>query len=132
MPTPKFDEWHHCVPVPDFLTQAGLYLTSGGRYSIQRGKTYPRHPHPRLHFTWEEGRTLAEFGLVVITKGCGAFESRETGQIPVAAGQAPLFFPDIWHRYRSDCDIGWKEKCLHFDGATASEMPAQGQMPIIR
>lgn len=127
MPAEASEEWHHYLPVPDSVSLSSFYLTSVGRSTVRKGEPYPKQNHPRLyHFSWEEGRTLPEFQLLLITQGKGIFDSKETGKVSIATGQAMLLFPDIWHRYRPDRDTGWTEKWMQFDGTMATQLVKHG------
>lgn len=61
----------------------------------------------------------------MVTQGQGKFESKETGKISVAARQAMLLFPNIWHRDRPDHDAGWTEKWMQFDGMIVTQLVKQ-------
>src|SRR2546423_781954 len=95
------ESFHHYLPIPDSLFHSGIYVTSAGLGIVHPGEEYPPAQHPSLyHFTWNDGRTLPEFSLLMVSDGCGIFESREAGRLPVEAGTVILIFPGVWHRYR--------------------------------
>ena len=120
-------DWHHYLPVPDQSIRHNFYLTSVGRSTVRPGEVYPKQQHPTLyHFSWEEGRTLPEFQLLLLTEGHGRFQSKEAGKVDVRAGQAVLLCPDVWHRYRPNQETGWTEKWVQFDGPFAVQLQAQG------
>lgn len=126
-PAKGMEDWHHYLPVPDKSIRRNFYLTSAGRSTVWPGETYPKHQHPRLyHFSWEEGRTLPEFQLLLLTEGHGKFQSKDTGEINIGPGQAVLLCPDVWHRYRPDRESGWTEKWVQFDGPFAVQLMEQG------
>ncbi|MEO8614156.1 MAG: AraC family transcriptional regulator [Luteolibacter sp.] len=109
---------HHYLPVTDEILQSVAYVTSAGRGRIAPGTPYPPQQHPALyHFNWAEGRTLPEFGFILITEGRGIFESLPTGKVAITAGQAFLLFPDVWHRYNPAPETGWTEKWVQFNGS---------------
>lgn len=109
---------HHYLPVTDDLLRNGVYVTSAGRDRIKAGAPYPSAQHPSLyHFNWATGRTLPEFGLLLVTRGRGIFESRATGKKALGDGSAIVLFPGVWHRYRPDPEVGWTEKWVQFNGA---------------
>jgi AraC-like DNA-binding protein len=109
--------FHHYLPIPDEILHSGIYVTSVGQVTIRPGEPYPKSQHPSLyHFTWNEGRTLPEFSLLLVARGRGVFESRETGRITLEQGEIILVIPGVWHRYRPDAKVGWTEKWVQFNG----------------
>lgn len=101
-------------------------LTSVGRCRTRPRETYPKQLHPKLyHFSWEEGRVLPEFQLLLITEGRGTFQVRNASPIPLSAGQALIMPPNLWHRYRPDPEIGWLEQWMQFEGAIAFRLFAR-------
>lgn len=103
-----------------------FYLTSVGRCESPPGDPYPKQLHPKLyHFSWEEGRVLAEFQLLLITAGRGVFQAKNSAPVPLSAGQALIMPPNLWHRYRPDPAMGWTEKWMQFDGAIAFRLFAR-------
>jgi len=62
---------------------------------------------------------LPEFQVVYITRGVGNFETAMCGAKALRAGHAFLLFPDEWHRYRPDPEVGWDEHWVGFDGDSA-------------
>lgn len=126
IPTADLEDFHHYLPLPEALVHGSLYLTSAGRSTILPNECYPKQPHPPLyHFSWNDGRTLPDFVLLLVTEGLGTFQSRETGRIRLRAGQALFLFPGIWHRYRPDGESGWTEKWIQFDGPFAFQLQKQ-------
>lgn len=103
-----------------------LYVTGAGRI-IQRRQGEPDSGHPMpYYYTWENGRTLDEFGACYITQGKGEFESEPTGHRAVEAGNVLLLFPGIWHRYRPAADSSWTYYWVHFNGAFAHQFMEKG------
>ena len=43
---------------------------------------------------------------MLLTKGGGIFESRETGPLAVGVGSIVLLFPGVWHHYRPNKKTG--------------------------
>ena len=83
------------------------------------GAPYPPVPHPQAYDVlrfWERGRVLSEFQVVYITRGQGSFETATRGVQSVQAGHSFLLFPNEWHRYRPEPEVGWDEHWLGFDG----------------
>jgi AraC-like DNA-binding protein len=109
---PKSDPHSYChyLPITDELLHSGFYVTSAGHGIILPGADYPPLQHPSLYsFTWEEGRTLPEFSLILIT-----------------GGRVIQLFPGIWHRYMPDGKTGWTEKWVQFNGEFAHKLLDDG------
>ena len=114
----------------------GFYINNLGRTVIEQHKNYPSNDHPDSYvFTWEKGRVLNEFHLILITKGSGVFESKETGKVKLFDGDVILIFPNVWHRYKPSKNTGWTERWVGFSGKLAEEFLSNGvfspQEPII-
>ena len=114
----------------------GLYVTGAGRI-IQRRQGEPDSGHPKPYFyTWEQGRTLDEYGICYITQGKGEFESAPTGRRTIQAGDCFLLFPEIWHRYRPAEGSYWTYYWVHFGGETAAHLAENGlflpEEPILK
>ena len=124
-PTPA--SFHHYLPISEALFDGGVFVTSVGAGRVAPGNSYPLVGHPSLYdFKWQEGRTLPEFSIMLITSGRGIFESRITGPVQVEEGEVIMIFPRVWHRYRPDPTTGWVEKWMHFNGELAHRMVEQG------
>jgi len=105
----------------------GFYVNNLGRNVIKKYAEYPSMDHPdRYIFTWEKGRVLDEFHLVLITKGEGVFESDATGKVNVSDGDIFLLFPDVWHRYKPKKNVGWTERWVGFSGVIANQFLSNG------
>lgn len=105
----------------------GFYINNLGRTIIEKDNSYPSEDHPDQYlFSWEKGRVLNEFHVVLITKGQGIFESKVTGQIKISDGDAFLLFPGIWHRYKPLKEIGWTERWVGFSGKIAEQFLNNG------
>lgn len=114
----------------------GFYINNLGRTVIKKKSNYPSLDHPDNYmFTWEKGRTLNEFHMVLITDGEGVFESKQTGKIKVSNGDLFLLFPGVWHRYKPTKTTGWTERWIGFSGNIATKFLSNGfftpQKPII-
>ena len=104
------------LPISDEVFHGGIYVTSAGCQVVPPGATYPPVQHPSLyHFSWDEGRVLPDFGLVLICAGGGIFESKATGCIEIKADMGFILFPGVWHRYRPNPKTGWTEKWVQFN-----------------
>ena len=76
-------------------------VTNAGYSKVLPGTTYPEKNHPSEYFfTWEKGRILHEYQLILITEGEGEFESSSSGRIEVRPGALITIFKNEWHRYR--------------------------------
>jgi AraC-like DNA-binding protein len=115
--------WFRYLPVSPDARAWGIYVPDAGYTLIPPGSPYPPFRHPEdHHFTWEQGRILAAYQFVHITRGEGVFESGPSGLQRIRAGDLFIVFPGIWHRYRPDPRTGWDEYWLEFDGDTARRM----------
>ncbi|GAB5561598.1 MAG: AraC family transcriptional regulator [Synoicihabitans sp.] len=114
-------------PVPPGADVWGLAVVAGGRATVAPGADYPPQGHGDGHaFTWENGRVLGAFQLLLVTAGGGEFESEPTGRIRVEAGAIIVLFPGVWHRYRPDGATGWTEQWVEIVGTTADRLLAAG------
>jgi AraC-like DNA-binding protein len=113
----------HYLPVLPAQRQWGLYLTDCGYTEIGPGSPYPPRRHPdAYHFDWRQGRTLAEYQAVYITRGSGVFEAKGTRRLTVEAGDVFLLFPGVWHRYAPNPATGWDEHWIGFNGPLADRL----------
>lgn len=109
----------------------GFYINNLGRNVIEKNTDYPSKDHPDQYmFTWDNGRILDEFHVVLITKGQGIFESTATGKIKITDGDVFLLFPGVWHRYKPKNKIGWTERWVGFSGNIASQFLSNGFFDI--
>ncbi len=105
----------------------GFYINNLGRTVIKKHQQYPPRDHPDNYvFTWEKGRVLNEFHVVLITKGKGVFESKATGKIKISDGDVFLLFPGVWHSYKPSKKTGWTERWVGFSGTIANQFLANG------
>ncbi len=122
-------EFYHYLPVNDDIMQWGMYLTGVGRGVIPSKDKYPPAGHPTLYaFSYQRGRILPEFQMILITEGEGVFESKQTGKVVIKPNTFFILFPDTWHRYKPDGDIGWKERWISFNGTIAHHLLDQGYL----
>lgn len=114
---------HFYLPVNDDAMRWGVYLTGVGRAVVPGGSSYPPYQHPRLYdFAWDQGRTLPEFQVVLISAGKGTFESKTNGHQVVPARSAFFLYPGVWHRYRPEVESGWTERWIAFNGQLAHRL----------
>jgi AraC-like DNA-binding protein len=96
----------------------GLSVIACGHASFEKSQTYPdNRKHPSAyHFNWATGRVLEGYYLVYITKGTGFFDYGSNGVQPIQAGQLFWLYPQVWHRYKPDLEVGWEEYWVGFTG----------------
>ena len=83
---------------------------------MRRGGPISAPGHPEGYdFDWNRGRILGDFTLVLISRGLGTFETR-SGRSVCRAGDALLIPPGVWHRYRPDPAVGWREHWVCANG----------------
>ena len=105
----------------------GIAVTAGGASRTPRGAAYPPGRHPAdHHLTWDHGRVLGAWQIVLIARGHGRFESAATGLQPLATGTALILFPGTWHRYAPDPATGWDELWIELHGPTLARLVATG------
>lgn len=110
-------------------------MTSLGHLVTRPHASYPGRSsiHPSDHiFSWEKGRVLESWQIVVIHNGSGQFESKPTGTCHLVAGSTFLIFPGVWHRYRPDPGIGWSESWLEINGAMIDQLWSAGEVDPAR
>lgn len=117
------EAFHHYLPVNDQAIAWGAYLTGAGRSFTAPGDEYPLAGHPQLYdFSWQRGRTLPEFQLVLVTEGSGEFESANT-LLRKFDGDALFFLsPGSWHRYRPNPETGWSERWVSLSGSLLHQL----------
>ncbi|MBC8040670.1 MAG: AraC family transcriptional regulator [Opitutaceae bacterium] len=100
----------------------GVVVKAGGCIINEPGETYPPAGHPSDHaFTWEHGRVLGCWQVVVITEGEGFFDAQ-----PVRAGDVIFVTPGRWHRYRPSAQTGWTELWVELEGDVLARLTAKG------
>ncbi len=110
------------LPTSDWMAEWGLAVTGVGVTDVASHRASSLAELPDLYqFTWARGRTLPEYAFLYVARGGGLFESTPTGTQHVAAGDALVFFPGVWHRYCPACDTGWK---LYWGNGTGRQLDA--------
>ena len=101
----------------------GIRIKNAGYTHVLPGEEYPDHEHPNeYYFTWNRGRVLQEYQLILITQGKGEFESATCRRKAVQSGNVLLLFKNEWHRYRPLKETGWQEYWIGFDGEYAEHI----------
>lgn len=120
----------HYPPVEANALRGGCCLTSVGSLAYRPGEKYPASGHPaEFNFDWKRGRMLADFALVLITKGGGEWEAGSGGLTGVSAGDVLYLVPGGWHRYRPDSSTGWMEKWISLRGSVVHGFSRAGMLP---
>ncbi len=123
MKTSQAASYARYLPVEPEVRAWGLHVLDCGYAFFPPDAPYPASGHPaEYQFTWDEGRTLSEFQVLLITEGAGEFESASGGRHRIVPGHAFLLFPGEWHRYRPSPQTGWREFWVGFDGRYAHEL----------
>ncbi|WP_396600677.1 AraC family transcriptional regulator [Algibacter sp. R77976] len=98
----------------------GMMISDVGHSSVPPNSDYPTKGHPISHmFSWDRGRILNEYQIVLITQGAGTFESESSGDIKLNRGDGFIIFPGEWHRYKPMLNTGWTEIWVGFHGKIA-------------
>lgn len=113
------------LPLAEDTLVWGAAVTSAGFVRSLPGAPYPAPAtgHPPDHFfTWENGRTLDAWQILLIQEGTGWFESQPTGRRRVRAGTIFILFPGVWHRYAPDRSTGWTEGWIELESPTLERL----------
>ena len=111
-------------PVSDTQKAWGLYATCAGFGLSAPGAEFPSRAHPdEYYFTWEQGRILHEWQLILVKRGRGKVAFRDGG-FPLKKGSLLVLAPEHWHRYRPDADTGWTTRFIGFGGDIAARLMA--------
>lgn len=104
----------------------GVQIVAAGAGRVRPGDPYPLPGHPADHqLSWERGRILGEWQLILIARGRGRLRTRR-GEFPVRSGQLFMVVPRIWHAYRPDPDTGWDERWLALGGRVCVHLTEEG------
>jgi AraC-like DNA-binding protein len=136
VPHPPADGFRYLPRLPDDDLW-GIAVSGAGQVRTSRATPYPPRGHPADHsFNWETGRVLNGFQIVFISDGAGRFESRRGGTHEIAAGDALLVFPSVWHRYEPLPATGWFERWVELDGPAVRRLLGAGLFdqtrPVLR
>lgn len=109
-------------PVTPAQKNWGLYVTCAGHHTIRPGDVFPSPKHPdEYYFTWERGRTLHEWQMILLEAGTGEVEFKDSA-FATAAGSLIVLPPSCWHRYRPDPQTGWTTDWIGFGGDLADRL----------
>jgi AraC-like DNA-binding protein len=104
-------------PVSEQDTKWGVFIENVGMSDVLKSEQYPLTGHPDTHyFTWDKGRYLSSYQLLLIAEGQGIFESESAGIVTLYPGSVMLLFPNEWHRYMPFKKTGWREYWIGFHG----------------
>ncbi len=107
-------------PVSETQRKWGLYATCAGHNRTEPLAQFPSRAHPdEYFFTWEKGRILGEWQIILLEGGRGTVEFRKR-RFAVSQGSLIVLTPDCWHRYRPDNETGWTTYWLGFGGDLAT------------
>ena len=113
---------HKYFPVNDAQKAWGLYATCAGKSKTDAGDAFPSPMHPdEYYFTWEQGRVLQEWQMILLEGGRGTVEFRRRRH-SVKDGSLIVLPPGCWHRYRPSKTTGWTTAWLGFGGELADRM----------
>lgn len=117
------------LPQPEEPNAWGLDISGAGSATINPGKAYPPAHHPSDHyFDWNQGRTLDEFQIILLSEGSGTFETEHLVEENITAPALFIVFPRCWHRYRPNPATGWQESWVGFAGNFADQLQKAGTL----
>ena len=124
------------LPISPRTRSWGLFVTGGGHIDVPPHGAHPPQGHPNLYeFTWERGRVLPEYQVILLTGGSGIFESDGTDLRELQAGDTIILFPGVWHRYRPNHETGWSSYWIGLGGEFMENLAARGfctpERPVI-
>ena len=113
---------HKYLPVNEAQRSWGLYATCVGHSRTKPGAEFPSSTHPdEYFFSWENGRILHEWQIILVEEGKGTVEFRQKRH-PVRKGSLIVLPPGCWHRYRPQKNIGWTTLWIGFGGDLADRL----------
>jgi AraC-like DNA-binding protein len=120
----------HYLPVGNRDLRREIYVSSVGQLTYSPGDNYPVDGHPEeFSFTWDRGRALSNFTIVLVEAGEGEVEILDSPLQRWLPGQFLWLPPGTWHRYRPVCDTGWTESWLCLNGDYISRLYTRGWFP---
>ena len=113
---------HKYLPVNEAQRSWGLYATCVGHSHTAPGAEFPSSAHPdEYYFSWENGRILREWQMILVEEGKGTVEFRHKRH-SVRKGSLIVLPPGCWHRYRPQKNIGWTTLWIGFGGDLADRL----------
>ena len=113
---------HKYFPVNESQKAWGLYTTCVGHSHTKPNAEFPSSAHPdEYFFSWDKGRTLREWQMILVEDGKGTVEFRHKRH-PVRKGSLIVLPPGCWHRYRPQKNIGWTTLWIGFGGDLAERL----------
>ena len=113
---------HKYFPVNDAQKAWGIYATCIGHSLTAPYAEFPATIHPdEYFFTWDKGRILNEWQFILVEKGRGIAEFRQS-RYSVNEGSLILIAPGGWHRYRPLKSTGWTTLWIGFGGDLAGRL----------
>ena len=113
---------HKYLPVNDAQRTWGLYATCVGHSRTNPGAPFPSSVHPdEYFFSWDQGRTLHEWQLILLERGCGTVEFHAR-RFSATEGSLIVLPPECWHRYRPNRSTGWTTLWIGFGGDLATRL----------
>ena len=83
---------------------------------------FPSSVHPdEYFFSWDMGRTLHEWQIILIEHGRGTVEFRNR-RYSAKEGSLIVLPPGCWHRYRPNRKTGWTTLWIGFGGDLAARL----------
>lgn len=123
MPSPSF----RYFPVTEAQTNWGLHATCAGHTESAPRTPFPPSGHPdEYYFSWEVGRILHEWQLILVEAGRGQLEFRNRRPLLLQPGALIILPPGAWHRYRPNDETGWTTRWFGFGGALTARLTERG------
>lgn len=117
------------LPISPRTRSWGLFVTGGGHIDVPPHGIHPPQGHPNLYeFTWERGRVLPEYQIILLAGGAGEFESEGAELRELHEGEVVVLFPGVWHRYRPGHATGWSSYWIGLGGEFMENLAARGFM----
>ncbi len=98
----------------------GMHILVIGKGTTKPSQEYPSKEHPsEYYFTWENGRTIDGYQILLIMEGEGVVENIH-GTFAVSPGSIIIVRDNEWHRYKPKSEKGWVELYVGFNGMLAN------------
>ena len=109
-------------PVNEAQKEWGLYATCAGHSVTKPHAEFPSPAHPdQYFFSWQVGRVLHEWQLILVEEGGGTVEFRQR-HFRARSGSLIILAPECWHRYKPNPKTGWTTLWVGFGGDLASRL----------